>query len=498
MKPLRWYDHISINLFWLGLNIRNTALGSVFMPYLVDLFVRPEIRNTALGSMRTAGLIVALLVQPAMGLLSDRSTSRFGRRRPFIFIGVLFDLVFLAAVGFSRSYWALFGAVLLLQVSSNVSHGPLQGLIPDLVPEKLRGRASGVKAFFELVPLVLIAFTVAKLVADRQLGWAIVLTGVGLLATMLLTLVLVKEEPLREKPAGSISGPMMRVLGVLAGILAGGAAGFVAGGIVGGLVALPAWALAGEGAAKVLGFGVGGLVAMVVAVVVGVWGGALATLGQDARRHSPFTWWIVNRLLFLAAATSIQGFAPYFLMSAFGLNREAAIDLNASLMLVVGLLTLLAALPGGWLADRLGSRRLTGISGLIATGGTGLLLITVLVPNLTLMYVAGSVIGLGAGLFMTTNWALGTELAPREESGRYLGISNLAGAGAGMIGAGIGGPVADLISGVRPGLGYFAIFAAYAVLFLLSTVSLARVRVPAPGASAPGTGNPEKGLSGAG
>jgi Na+/melibiose symporter-like transporter len=476
MKPLRWHDHISINLFWLGLNIRNTAVGSVFMPYLVDLFVRPEIRNTALGSMRTAGLIIALLVQPAMGLLSDRSTSRFGRRRPFIFVGVLFDMLFLAAVGLSRSYWALFGAVLLLQFSSNVSHGPLQGLIPDLVPENQRGRSSGVKALFELLPLVLIAFTVAKLVEDRQVGMAIVLTGGATLLTMLLTIFLVKEQPLREKPAGSISGPMARVIGVLAGILAGGVAGLAAGGIVGGVFALPAWALAGEGAAKALGFGVGGIVAMVVAVVVGVWAGSLAALGQDARRNAPFTWWIVNRLLFLAAATSIQGFAPYFLMSAFGLSREAAIGLNANLMLVVGMLTLLAALPGGWLADRIGSRRLTGIAGLIAMTGTILLLITSLLPTLTLMYLAGSVIGIGAGLFMTTNWALGTELAPREESGRYLGISNLAGAGAGMIGAGIGGPVADLISGVRPGLGYFAIFAAYAVLFLLSTLTLAKVR----------------------
>ena len=41
MKRIRWTDHLSINLFWLGLNIRNTALGSVFMPYLVDGFVRP-------------------------------------------------------------------------------------------------------------------------------------------------------------------------------------------------------------------------------------------------------------------------------------------------------------------------------------------------------------------------------------------------------------------------------------------------------------------------
>jgi MFS family permease len=73
---------------------------------------------------------------------------------------------------------------------------------------------------------------------------------------------------------------------------------------------------------------------------------------------------------------------------------------------------------------------------------------------------------------MTANWALGTDLVPPGEAGRYLGISNLAGAGAGIIGAGIGGLVADAINHYYMGLGYFAIFAAYALLFALSSVVL--------------------------
>ena len=85
---------IAINLFWLGLNIRNTALGSIFMPYLVGIFAPEAIKNTALGGMRTAGLVIAMLVQPAAGMLSDRSTSRFGRRRPYILVGALFDCLF--------------------------------------------------------------------------------------------------------------------------------------------------------------------------------------------------------------------------------------------------------------------------------------------------------------------------------------------------------------------------------------------------------------------
>ena len=88
----------------------------------------------------------------------------------------------------------------------------------------------------------------------------------------------------------------------------------------------------------------------------------------------------------------------------------------------------------------------------------------------------GAIIGLSAGVFVTTNWALGTDLVPPEEAGRYLGVSNLAGAGAGIVGAGIGGPMADFFIAYQRGLGYLVIFAIYGALFLLSVATLLKVR----------------------
>ena len=216
---------------------------------------------------------------------------------------------------------------------------------------------------------------------------------------------------------------------------------------------------------------------MIVAVVVGVWAGALTTIGQEARRHSSFIWWIINRLFFLAAITSLQGFVLYFLMYAFRINREEATTLTGSLIYMVGIFTLLSALPAGWLADRIGQKRLVSFSGVMASVGCTLLLGTIWVPNMILIYAVGLILGVSAGLFMTANWAMGTNLVPPENAGHYLGISNLAGAGAGMIGSGIGGPMADYLNLGTPGLGYFAIFAAYAVLFALSAVSLRFIQV---------------------
>ncbi len=476
MKRLRWYDYITINLFWLGLNIRNTAVGSVFTPYLLALFVPENNRGTALGVISTAGLIIAMLVQPAAGIMSDRSTSRFGRRRPFIFVGVLFDVIFLVAIGLSGNFWMLLVATLLIQFSANVSHGPLQGFIPDLVPEDQRGRASAVKAVMELIPIILVGFTIAQLIGKGQLMLAIIVTAVTVFITMLLTLVFVKEKPLTQKPAISMKIPMLRVLGMLAGIGLGALAGLIGGGAVGGLAGLIAWPFAGKAAALAVAVGLGGVVAMVVAVVSGVWSGALATLGQDARRQSSFTWWVVNRLLFLAAATSFQGFLPFFLMYAFNVTAEQAASINGTLMMIIGVFVMLAAFAGGWLSDRFGKRRVVAVSGLVSAVGAAMILGAIWVPNMAIIYVAGSIIGMGVGAFMTANWALGTEMAPSEEAGRYLGISNLAGAGAGMIGKGIGGPIADYLNAYLPGLGYFGIFAAYAILFALSAVSLRWVR----------------------
>jgi MFS family permease len=492
MKRLHWYDYITINIFWLGLNIRNTALGSIFMPYMVGIFVPEAIKNTALGAMRSAGLVIAMLVQPAAGLMSDRSTSRFGRRRPYILIGALFDCLFLAAIALSWNYLALLISILLIQFSSNISHGPLQGLIPDMVPEDQRGRASAFKAIMELIPLILVGLTIAKMVGAGHLDAAIFVTGASLLVVTLVTVIFVKETPLQEKPTTPFWPPMLRVLGMLAGILIGGLTGLLGGGLVGGLAGWitaaassqpMAWDLSGfpplvfpTTLSAAVAIGVGGGVAMIVAVVAGVWAGCLGTLGQDARKLSSFVWWIANRLMFLAAATSLQGSILYFVMYSFKLTDEAASSLTGTLTTVIGVFILMSALGAGWLSDRLGRKRLVVFSGILAAVGNVFLLVTIWVPNLTIVYIGGTLIGLSTGLFMTANWALGTDLVPDAQAGRYLGISNLAGAGSGIIGAGIGGLVADAINHYSMGLGYFAIFASYAMLFSLSSVTLLGLR----------------------
>jgi len=187
---------------------------------------------------------------------------------------------------------------------------------------------------------------------------------------MFITVLGVKEEPLTEKPEEPVGPMLWRILGMLLGIVIGAVAAGVAGGAIGGLGGLVAWPLVGKETAMLIAVGIGGLVAIVVAIVAGVW--ASVSISADARRYPSFTWWVVNRLLFLA-----------------GVRLENAAGATGKLMMFVGLFTVVTALPGGYLSDKFGRKRLLVLSGIVAGLGTGLLFVS---TNMTLVTISGCII----------------------------------------------------------------------------------------------------------
>ncbi len=479
-RTIRWYDYITVNIYHLGLSALSQTLAPLVIPLLVQGFVGEAQKGTYYGIIRLWGLMVALLAQALMGILSDRSTLRWGRRRPFIFTGTMLDLIFIIAIGLSAAmsgltgFWFLFAMYILLQVSSNMAQAAQQGFIPDLVPERLRGRFSGVKTVLEVpLPVILVAFTVARLIGAGNM-WAGLTVTMGVLVLTMAIAMLNREERLSEAPPLNWT-PFLRLVvmtGVFTAIILGmgevvKAVGRLTEGIrsVSTLVAV---------------MGATGLIAMGIAVAIGVWVSVRISADLSSRQRSSFTWWVVNRLAYLVGVFNLSGFTVYFLQGRLGFEREQAAFPASLVSLFVGVTILLFAPVGGWLSDRFGHKRIVLVSGLVAALGT---LIVVLAPNLLIIYAGAVVIGTGVGLFYAANWALGTELVPREEAARYLGISNLAGAGAGAVGAYIGGPVADYFTSrvpEVPGLGYVVLFAIFGGLFLLSVVALYGVKHESP------------------
>jgi MFS family permease len=460
-QVIRWYDYITVNINWFGLTTRSQVLASLIVPLLVQQFVGEEAKGSYVGIIRLWALMVALLAQALMGLLSDRSALPWGRRRPFIVAGTLGQVVVLTLIGFATGlqgmdgYWVLFALYILSMLASDTAHAATQGLIPDLVPEDKLGRFSGVKALLELpLPLVFVSFVAGNMVGQGNLWGALIAVMVVLVVCMGITL-LVREEPLRQAPFEIHWQPLLRLVLMTAAFTA----------IILGMGAAVK-AVMDLGAGRIA-TGLAGATGMAIAVALGVWISLRISIGPDSRENPSFIWWVVTRLAFLVPATNLAGFVIFFLQERFpDLPGEKAAGPAARVIMFVGIFILLSALPGGWLADRVGKKPLIAIGGLLGAVGT---FVVLLVPSMTVIYVGGCIIGVGTGLFYAANWALGTQLVPKEQAGRYLGLSNLAGAGAGAIGAYIGGPIADAA-------GYTLLFAVYGALFLLSIVTLLGIR----------------------
>jgi len=482
-RLIRWYDYITINIFWVGLTALSQTMTPLVFPLLIQSFVGEGQKGTYYGSLRLWTLMVALLVQALMGMLSDRSTLRWGRRRPFIFIGTLGVIVMVVLIGFTNGlegmtgYWVLFGFVVLMMIAANTAHSAQQGIIPDLVPEEKRGLFSGIKAVLEIpLPLILVAFTIAQFIKSGQLWLGLfVLIGI-LLLSMGLTMLIPeaqlkqKQEPLNWKPFVSL----LFMTGVFTGVILG--IGKLVNLISTLAVDLPAFWLV-----TLVGFL--GLLGMAIAIGAGVYASVRIGFKQAFHEAPSFVWWVISRLAFMVGATNLASFTVYFLQGRLGYAQEEAAGPASTLTMFVGIFILLLAMPSGWLADRFGKKKLLVAAAIMAALGV---IVALSAPNLTLIYIGGSLIGAGCGLFYSANWALGTEIVPREKAGSYLGISNLAGAGAGAVGAYIGGPIADFITRTVPqfpGLGYVLLFGIYGILFLGSLIPLINIREKAIGKS---------------
>jgi len=76
------FDYVKITIYGFALSALWSSLHSIVLPLrLLDLVPEAE-KNTRLGLLTFAGLLLAMIVQPIAGAISDRSGFRWGRRRP--------------------------------------------------------------------------------------------------------------------------------------------------------------------------------------------------------------------------------------------------------------------------------------------------------------------------------------------------------------------------------------------------------------------------------
>jgi len=187
-----------------------------------------------------------------------------------------------------------------------------------------------------------------------------------------------------------------------------------------------------------------------------------------------FYWWMANRFLFWSSAIAIRTFMLNYLEDVLGLSANEAQALGSRLFVLLGVGVFILALPAGVIADRIGRRPILAAAGGMAAIGT---LLFVIWPALSILYVAGGLIAVGAGIFASASWALATDLAPKGEGATYLALANGATV-LGSMGGRLGGPLIDGLNRLLDTIsfGYMVVFGIAGLFFIGSSLVVLKIR----------------------
>jgi Na+/melibiose symporter-like transporter len=410
--PLSRLELMRISLYWLALSGLWAGLGFLLLQAIADHLICPTGVETsacaslpkssltpiigglrlkpeeAVGLVALVGSLVAVIVQPTAAALSDYTRSRLGRRRPWILVGTALDVVFLVALASSQTFIAVAALVVLLQFSSNLAQGPFQGYVPDLVPEEQVGTASGL---FGLMS-----------VGGQLVGVSIAAVAVAL----------------GNLPAGVIAFAVLEVATMLPAVL----------GVADRQVEMPQRS--------------GTVVAGVRGALAEAWG------------HRSFVWLLVSRFFILMTTGTVVATAHRFLTRSLGYTESES---ATAIMVLLALTVVSAAVVSGWAggaSDRYGRKPIIWAGCLIGSIGMVALALTPAQPELSVMGIrfplgglAAIPVGIGAGMFVSVDWALMVDIIPRVTAGRYMGISNVVTATSGAVATTISGFVIGATAG---------------------------------------------------
>ena len=167
----------------------------------------------------------------------------------------------------------------------------------------------------------------------------------------------------------------------------------------------------------------------------------------------------------------LNTFLLFYAIDVIQLSEADAQRYIGQVSTLLGAALVAVSILAGWITDRVGRKPVVIASGLIAALGTVLVLLT---RDLNMITVAAAIIGLGVGAFLSANWALVTDIVPRNEAARYLGIANIATAGGSAVARFAGGALIDTLNAAlgSTSAGYLVVYAMAAVLFASSAVAI--------------------------
>ena len=151
-------------------------------------------KEAILALVTGAGAAVSLVANPLFGAFSDRTTSRFGRRVPWVLFGAILGSVSLVALAGAPDVAVMTLLWCLVQAGCNAAYAAITAAIPDHVPVAQRATVGGLAAMGQTVGILGGAVIAAAVTGNFALGY--VICAAALIAGVVLYLFKNDDEPL--------------------------------------------------------------------------------------------------------------------------------------------------------------------------------------------------------------------------------------------------------------------------------------------------------------
>lgn len=356
---------------WLGVWMAQLTPIQLLLPEQVD-----AVRGTTSGAWQDSviayGIIsgiagaCAVIAYPLTGALSDRTTSRYGRRRPWILGGAVLFALALVALGLQSTYVGLGICWALALTGFCVMTAALTATISDQVPVGQRGFVSGWISAPQAIGTILGLLLVAMVITTEAFGDLAPLLGYIALGVLLLLLVLPFVLTTRDSVLPKTQRAPLTPRALLAGM----------------------WV--------------------------------------SPRKHPDFAWTLTSRILINLSNALGTTLLLYFLQFQLQLGA-AAEDGLLTLTAVYMVFVILASLLLGRLSDAMERRKPFVVFAALLQALAALML--AVIPSFLVAIIAGGLLGLGYGCFLAVDQALATQVLPDPaDRGKDLGVMNIASA----------------------------------------------------------------------
>lgn len=203
--------------FGIGLAFFMCSLAWAYYNYIMPLILRDYMETMGLGNsidvlvgiIMVLDNIVAIIMLPIFGSLSDRMKSRLGKRTPFIVVGVILAMTGFYGLGIINNFpgvaafWALVLVIMWFNISMSIFRSPAVALMPDMTDPTVRSTGNAIINLMGALAMVfgLLIPVLSKLIfgeVQQRSGGFYLVSFITVIAFIVFYLT-IKETPTGDK-----------------------------------------------------------------------------------------------------------------------------------------------------------------------------------------------------------------------------------------------------------------------------------------------------------